>query len=82
MDDNARWNDHESKNKMKKIDEKPNLIKFNDLKIKFDVPQNTGPEINRELAQRIKRIGSTGNEVDDKMVSNLKENTLVVRYTI
>ena len=82
MDDNARWNDHESKNKMKKIDEKPNLIKFNDLKIKFDVPQNTGPEINRKLAQRIKRIGSTGNEVDDKMVSNLKENTLVVRYTI
>lgn len=82
MDDNARWNDHESKNKMKKIDEKPNLIKFNDVKIKFDVPQNTGPEINRELAQRIKRIGSTGNEVDDKMVSNLKENTLVVRYTI
>ena len=82
MDDTARWNDHESKNKMKKIDEKPNLIKFNDVKIKFDVPQNTGPEINRELAQRIKRIGSTGNEVDDKMVSNLKENTLVVRYTI
>ena len=82
MDDNARWNDHESKNKMKKIDEKPNLIEFNDVKIKFDVPQNTGPEINRELAQRIKRIGSTGNEVDDKMVSNLKENTLVVRYTI
>ena len=82
MDDNARWNDHESKNKMKKIDEKPNLIKFNDVKIKFDVPQNTGPEINRELAQRIKRIGSTGNEVDDKMVYNLKENTLVVRYTI
>lgn len=56
----------------------PNFIKSNENSQKYDEPQNTGPEINRELAQRIKQIGNTGNEVDDRIVSNLKENTQVV----
>ena len=57
----------------------PNFIKSNDNTKKYDEPQITGPEINRELAQRIKQIGNTGNDINDRIVSSLKENTQVVR---
>jgi hypothetical protein len=56
----------------------PNFIKTNDNSQRYEVPQSTAPEANRELAQRIKQIGSTGNEMMDKIVSNVKENSPVV----
>jgi hypothetical protein len=56
----------------------PNFIKTNENSQRYEVPQSTAPEVNRELAQRIKQIGNTGNEMIDKIVSSVKENSPVV----
>jgi hypothetical protein len=60
------------------INGSPNFIKSNENSQKYDEPQNTGPEINRELANRLQKLPNTGIDNLDRIVSNLKENTQVV----